>query len=207
MHTSVQLQSTFWGDGLVLWCALLPLLGLNPQSVIGKILAPSVWITTELYQTWMSASKGRASLYKAIFQFCTSRRGNQVIDYLVESGFHLAKCRGKFYNKVEVRRTDRQKESLWRNRGSGETCFIAKVPRKRKFGCGSEGVILSNSTYEREKCNSKQMWSWTVKDQDCWGRKMLTDDRFSFVYNYLTHLFPSENHVDGKFSTSSAWLI
>lgn len=32
--------------------------------------------------------------------------------YLVESGFNLVKFRGKFLNKVEVRRTDRQKESL-----------------------------------------------------------------------------------------------
>lgn len=35
-------------------------------------------------------------------------------------------------------------------RGSGEKYFIAKVQRK-KFDCGSGGVILRSSTYEREE--------------------------------------------------------
>lgn len=32
------------------------------------------------------------------------------MDYLVERGFHLAKFRGKFSNKVDVRRTDSKKK-------------------------------------------------------------------------------------------------
>jgi len=77
------------------------------------------------------------------------------MDYLVECGFHLAKFSGIFPKRAEVRKPDRQKESLWNNRGSGETRFVAKVPSKKKFGWESGVLILRKSTYEREKCNSE----------------------------------------------------
>lgn len=51
----------------------------------------------------------------------------------------------------------------------------------------------------REKSSSEQMK--LNKGQDWSGRK-IHRDRCSSVYNYLTHPFPSENHLMGSFQVA-----